>query len=130
MGQSNVNPARGHKEVPRSTGQIMVTTRYSNPQGSKSRQNPRQVQPTENIGNISTSRRCLRVRTTVSTVWSAASFSESELQATEKDCLMSCPSNKIHQKLYKKFSSSRRVARRQVRDTLKAMAPTNVKTVH
>ena len=30
---------RKHKEVPRSTGHIMVTTRYSDQQGSKSRQN-------------------------------------------------------------------------------------------
>ena len=33
------NPVRGHKEVPRSTGHIMVTTRYSDQQRSKSRQN-------------------------------------------------------------------------------------------
>ena len=33
------NPVRGHKEVPRSTGHITVTTRYSDQQGSKSRQN-------------------------------------------------------------------------------------------
>ena len=32
------NPVRGHKEVPRSTSHIMVTTRYSDQQGSKSRQ--------------------------------------------------------------------------------------------
>ena len=32
------NPVRGHIEVPRSTGHIMVTTRYSDQQGSKSRQ--------------------------------------------------------------------------------------------
>ena len=32
------NPVRGRKEVPRSTGHIMVTTRYSDQQGSKSRQ--------------------------------------------------------------------------------------------
>ena len=32
------NPVRGHKEVPRSTGHIMVTTHYSDQQGSKSRQ--------------------------------------------------------------------------------------------
>ena len=31
----------------------MVTARYSSQQGSKSRQNPCQVQPTENIGNFS-----------------------------------------------------------------------------
>ena len=35
---SNSNPACGHKEVRRSTGHIMVTTRYSDQQGSKSRQ--------------------------------------------------------------------------------------------
>ena len=45
------------KEVRRSTGHIMVTTRYTDQQGSKSRQNPRQVQPTEIIGNLSASRR-------------------------------------------------------------------------
>ena len=33
---SNVNPACGHKVVRRSTGHIMVTTRYSDQQGSKS----------------------------------------------------------------------------------------------
>ena len=32
------NPVRGHKEVRRSTGHIMVTTRYSDQQSSKSRQ--------------------------------------------------------------------------------------------
>ena len=36
---SHANPACGHKEVGRSTGHlIMVTTRYSDQQGSKSRQ--------------------------------------------------------------------------------------------
>ena len=35
---SNASPACGHKEVQRSTGHIMVTTRYSDQQGSKSRQ--------------------------------------------------------------------------------------------
>ena len=81
---SNVNPARGHKEVRRSTGHIMVTIRYSSQQGSKSRQNVCQVRPPENIGNLSASRRCLWVRTTGSTVWSVASISESWLQDTEK----------------------------------------------
>ena len=47
----------------------MVTTRHSNQQGSKSRQNPCQVQPPENIGNLSASRPCLWVRTIVSTVF-------------------------------------------------------------
>ena len=35
---SNANPACGHKEVPRLTSHIMMTTRYSDHQGSKSRQ--------------------------------------------------------------------------------------------
>ena len=35
---SNANPACGHKEVRRSTGHIMVPTRYSDQQGSKSQQ--------------------------------------------------------------------------------------------
>ena len=35
---SNANPACGHKEVRRSKGHIMVTTRYSDQQGSKPRQ--------------------------------------------------------------------------------------------
>ena len=36
--RSNANPACGQKEVRRSTGHIMVTTCYSDQQGSKSRQ--------------------------------------------------------------------------------------------
>ena len=70
---SNADPARGHKDVRRSTGDIMVTARYSNQQGFKLRQNPCQVQQTENIENLSASRRCLCVRTTISTISSAAS---------------------------------------------------------
>ena len=35
---SNANPACGHEEVQRSTGHIIVTTRYLDQQGSKSRQ--------------------------------------------------------------------------------------------
>ena len=35
---SNANPACGRKETRKSTGHIMVTTRYSDKQGSKSRQ--------------------------------------------------------------------------------------------
>ena len=80
---SNANPARGYKTIRRPTGRIMVTTRYSIQQGSKSRQNPYQVQPTQNTGNLSASRRCLWVQATVSTVWSDASITEPELQATE-----------------------------------------------
>ena len=38
MDLSNANPACGHKEAGKSTGHIMVTTRYSNQEGYKSRQ--------------------------------------------------------------------------------------------
>ena len=84
----------------------MVTIRHSDQQGSKSPQNPCQVRPTEIIVNISAPRKCIWVRTTVSTVWSAASVSESELQATQKDCLMCCPSNKVIKSYTKVFDSS------------------------
>ena len=63
-----------------------MATRYSEQQGSKSRQ-------TKNIGNLSASRRRLWVRTTVFTAWNAASFSEFELQA-EKTVLMSAHKTK------------------------------------
>ena len=82
--QSNVSPARDHKEVRKSTGHTVVTDRYSNKQGTQSRQNPCQFQPAENIGTLSASRRRLWVRTTVSTVWSAAIFSEPELNIEQK----------------------------------------------
>ena len=64
----NVNPARGHKEVRRSRGHIMVTARYSNSRGSKSRQTPCQIQTSDSIKTLSASRRCLWVRSIVSTV--------------------------------------------------------------
>ena len=90
----------------------MGTTRYSEQQGSKSQQNPCQVQPTDNIGNLSASRRCLWVRTTVS-VWSAASISESELTSYRERLSDVLPINKVI-KRDETFSSSRRGIRRQV----------------
>ena len=68
----------------------MGTTLYSNLQGSKSRQNTCQVQSPESIGNLYAPRRCLGIRTAVSTVWSAATISESEFQAINRektDCI-------------------------------------------
>ena len=94
----HIKSARGHKDVRRSAGHIMATTRYySDQQGSKSRQNPCQVQRTENIGNLTASRRCVWVRTTVvSTVWSAAIFQNLNHKLCREDyCLMCCPSNKV-----------------------------------
>ena len=95
-----------------------MNTRYSNQLESKSRQNPCHVQPPENVGNLWASRRFIWVRTTVSTVWSAARISESELLAINtsyrEDCLMCSPSNKVIKSDSKSFSGNRRVARRRV----------------
>ena len=130
---SNANPACDHKEARRSTGHIMVTTGYySNQEGSKSRQNPCQVQPPDNnIGNLSAPRRCFRVRTTGSFVWSAASILESELQTIQKSCLICCPSNKAIQSDYT-FSIlyNGELHEDNLCDTLQGMAPTNVKTIN
>ena len=93
----------------------MVTARYSNQQGSQSRQNPCLVQPTENIGNLSVSRRCVWIQTTVSTAVSGVLLVfqnlNYKLQRRLPDVL---PIQQSHQKLSKRFSSSRRVIRRQV----------------
>ena len=130
MSLSNTNLARGHKEVRRSTGHIMVTTRYSNQQGSKSRQNPCQVQPPENIGNLSVSRRCLWVKTTVSTVWIAVSISVvAEIQATEKTVSCAAHSRKSSKVIQNVFLALGGLHGDKLCDTLQAMAPTNVKTV-
>ena len=76
---------RGHKELRPSTGPKMVKARYSNQQGLHSRRNLCWVQPTENIGNLSASRRCLCLGTKYSLYcWGAASVSESEFHATVK----------------------------------------------
>ena len=122
---SNVNPARGHKEVRRSTDHIMVTTRYSDQQVSKSRQNLCQVQPIEKIGNLSASRRGLWIRATVSTLWRAANTSYS----CREDCLMYCPSNKVIKSDPESFLALGVLHGDKLCDTLRAMAPANVKTV-
>ena len=81
----------------------MVATHDSKRHGSESRQNSCQIPPPENIENVSASRRCLWVQTTVSTVWSAASSSEPELQAVEKRLSDALPIHQSHQKWLKTF---------------------------
>ena len=88
----------------------MVTIRYPHQQGSKSRQNSCQVRPTEIIGSISASRRSLWVRTTVSTVWSAASIQNLNYKLYRKT--VCCPPTQSS-KVIQKFSISRRVTRRR-----------------
>ena len=106
---------------------IMVTTRYSDHQGSSSRQNPCQVQPTEDIGNLSASRRCLWVRTTLSTVvWSVASISESE----SRDCLICCPFNKVIKSDSRGFLALGGLHEDKLCGTLQALAPITVKTIY
>ena len=67
----------------------MVTASYSNQQGSKPRQNPCQVQPTENIGNISASRWwwCIWLRTTVCTVSCAPQQTKSTINKVIRVCV-------------------------------------------
>ena len=62
-----------------------VTTRSQINRDPNRDKNHYTVRPPEKIGNLSASRPCLRVRSTVFTVWSAAGILESELlQDTEK----------------------------------------------
>ena len=135
MDLSNANPARGHKEVRRSTGHIMVTARYSDQQGSKSRQNPCQVQPTENIGNLSGSRQCLWVRTMIQFLLSGVLQIFRNLNYKLKRRLSDVlPNQQSRHKEYEKFSSSYYTIgglhEDKLCDILQAMAPTNVGTVH
>ena len=128
---SNANPTHGYKEVRTSTGHSMLTTRYSDQQRSKLPQNPCQVQPSQNIGNLSASRQCCWVRTTVSTFWSAASVSESDLQATDREiCLICCPSNKAPESDTRCFQAFEGLHEAELWGNLQALASTNVKTVH
>ena len=128
---SNANPARGHKEVRRSTGHIMVTTRCLNQKGSRSRQKPSQVQPTENTGNISASRRFLWVRSTVSTAVSGVLPVFQNLKKKQainsEDCPMCCPFKKVIKSDTQSFLA---LLEDKLCDILQAMAPTNVETVH
>ena len=129
MRDGTAEPVSRDQILRRERRYIMVTTLYSIQQGSKSRQNPCQVQPTENIGNLSASARCLWVRTTVSSVvWSAASFSESGYN--REDCLTCCPFNKVIKSVTKRFLALGGLHENKLCDNLQAMVPTNVKTVH
>ena len=97
----------------------MVTARYSNQQGSKSRQNPCQVQPTENIANLSASRpglfgyelQFLLLLSGVLPVVQNLNYYKLQRIPVLPDVL---PNQQSHQKGYKQFSSSGRVTRRQV----------------
>ena len=104
-GPSEANPARGHREIRRSTGHIMVTTRYSNQQGSEIATNPCQVQPPENIGNLSASTRCL---------FFLPVFQNLNYNPYREDCLMCRPGAKVIKNDSKSLPSYRRITRRQV----------------
>ena len=94
----------------------MVTTRYSDQQGSKSRQNPCQVQPPENIGNLSASRRCLNwVRTIIQFLTCLDCCQHFRICITsyrEEDCLMMCSLST--KDIKSSLLSYRRLAQRQV----------------
>ena len=112
------NPAPGyHEEVRRSTGHIMVTVRYSNQRGSKSRQilvrsnRPTASETYRRQDNVTINMSLVlilfitRVVSNV-TVWCAASTSESELQSTRQERRLSIvlPTHRSHhQKRLKKI---------------------------
>ena len=81
----------------------------------------------EHVGNFSSSRRCLWVRTTVSTVSNAARSSEYELQATEMTVSDVLPIyDDSHQNVFLAIGG---LHEDKLCDTLQAMALTNAKTV-
>ena len=91
----------------------MVTTRYSNQQGSKSQQDPYQVQPTKKIENLSASRVVFgyELQLLLLTVWSAAIIVFQNLNyKPEKKLSVVLPIQQSHQKWLRTFSSSRRVS--------------------
>ena len=77
---------------------IMVTTRYSDRQGSKSRHNPCQVQPTENMGNFG-----YRLQFLLSGVLAVFQNLSYKLHQRLRGVL---PIQQSHQKRYNKFFSS------------------------
>ena len=106
----------------------MVIARYLNQQGSKSRQNPCQVQPTENIGNVSASRRCYELQFPLSGVLPIfQNLNYMLLQRRLSDVL---PNQQSHQKWFKKFQALGALHEDKLCDILQTMAPTNVETVH
>ena len=106
----------------------MVIARYLNQQGSKSRQNPCQVQPTENIGNVSASRRCYELQFPLSGVLPIfQNLNYTLLQRRLSDVL---PNQQSHQKWFKKFQALGALHEDKLCYILQALAPTNVETVH
>ena len=114
----NADFARGHGEAQRPRSHTMVTICcYLNQQGTKSRRNPFQVQPTGNAGNLSAPRRCFGARTTVSfycleccqyfRIWITTYRENTVWYAAH-------PPNKVTKSDSKRFLSLRRVTRRQV----------------
>ena len=93
----------------------MVTVRYSNQQGSKSRQKPCQVQPIENIEKVSVGVKTMSLGTNYSSFY----------------CLECCPTNKVIRSDTIRFLTVRGLHEDNLCDILQAMAPTNnVETVH
>ena len=76
------DPGRGHKEVRKSTGHMMLTTRYSNQLQIATKSLPGPA--TRDHREVIRVKTMSWVRTKVSTIWNASSISESELQFTEK----------------------------------------------
>ena len=70
-------------------------------QGFKSRQNSCQVQPTENIKNLSVSKRCICLGTEYSFYClECCQCFRIGIISYRKDCIMCCPTNKVIKSLY------------------------------
>ena len=112
----------------------MVATRYSNQHRLKPRQNAYycQVQPPDNIENLSASRRCLWVRMTVSTSFRVLPLFKNQNNELQRRLPGVLPIQQGHQKLLKKnfWLHIEGLHEDKLCGTLQAAASTNVKTVH
>ena len=108
MDLSNANPARGHKEVRRSTGHIVVTFRYTS-----TNRDPNRDKALVRSNPPSTSE---TYRRQDDVFGYKLQFLLYQVLAVfhNLNCLACCPSTKIIKSDPKSFSSSRRVTRRQV----------------
>ena len=110
----------------------MVTARYSNEQGSKSRQTFCQVQPTENIGNYRRQDDVFGYGLQFLLEYlECCQYCRTSITSYREYCLRSCPTNNTLIKSYTKcILALGGLHEDQLCDILQAMAPTNVGVAH
>ena len=112
----------------------MVTTRYSDQQGSKIATKPlpgpTNREHRKRIG-VKTMSLATNYNSVFTVVWSAAVIYQNlNYKLQRRLCLMYCPSNKIIKSDTKRFLALGGLHEANLCYTLQAMAPTDVKTVH